>query len=82
MHNDKQQAIPVDFGTITNLKPVIHELTDVDVAPSMTVLSTGFLIVFKVSYFYIFFWYMVFVYEKSNHFFYIVISVNKTVLII
>ena len=82
MHNDKPQAIPVDIGTITNRKPVIDEVTDADVAPMMTILSIGFLIVFKVSYSYNFLWFMVFVYEKSNHFFYIVNSVNKTVIII
>ena len=44
-HNDIPQAIPVNIGTITNPKPVIDKVTDVDVAPMKTILSTDFNIV-------------------------------------
>ena len=49
--NDRVHAIPADIGKISKPTPVIEKVTEVDVAPIISIVSTGSSIVFRVSYF-------------------------------
>ena len=76
-------AIPTDIGKIIKPIAVIDRVIEVDVAPVITIVSTDSNIVFRVLYFsYLFFWFMVFVFEVRNHFFNVVNWVIKTIYII
>ena len=46
--NDKVQAIPADIGNIIKPTPVIDRVSEVDVAPMITILSTDSNIEFTV----------------------------------
>ena len=46
--NDKVQAIPADIGKIIKPIPIIDKFNEVDVAPMITIESTGSNTVFKV----------------------------------
>ena len=46
--NDRVQAIPADMGKTIKPIPVIDRVIVVDVAPMITILSTGSNIVFRV----------------------------------
>ena len=48
LHNDRVQAIPVVIGKINKPTPVIDRVTEVDVAPKETTVSTESKIVFRV----------------------------------
>ena len=45
---DRPQAIPADIGRITNPKPVIDSVIEVEVVAMITILSTDSNTVFKV----------------------------------
>ena len=46
--NDRVQAIPADMGKIIKPTPVTDRVTEDDVAPMITILSTDSNIVFRV----------------------------------
>ena len=46
--NDRMHAIPADFGTIFELKPVIDKVIEVHVAPIITVVTNDSIIVFRL----------------------------------
>ena len=48
LDNDRAQAIPADIGKIIKPTPVIDRVTEVDVAPMITIESTDSNTVFRV----------------------------------
>ena len=75
--NDKVQAIPADIGKIIIPTTVIDRVFEVEVAPMITTESTDSHIVFRVSYFFYFFFDLLFsfflIFEICYYFFDIVI---------
>ena len=65
------QAIPEEIGTTNNPTTVTDNVTDVVVAPILTIVSTYSNIVFEVCFLFFIplFWFMIFILEICYHFF-------------
>ena len=75
--NAKAQAIPVAAGATINRKPATDEVVGVIVAAIFLIVSFDFNLVDKVSY--IFFSFMIFVYEEGNLNVNVIIRVIETI---
>ena len=80
---DKVHAIPADIGKTIKPKSVIDRVIEVEVAPMITIASTDFNIVFGVfKNFILVFWFMIVIFEVSNHFFDVVDMVIESIYVI
>ena len=67
--NDKVHAILAVTGKTIKPIPVMDRIIEVDVAAIITIESTDSNIVFRVLYFLYFICFMIFIYERCDHFF-------------
>ena len=68
----EHKQTPTEVGTRNEPTPVTDRITDVVVAPILTIVSTDSSFDVSVYNFFYFFLFMIFIFEISNHFFTII----------